>query len=167
MNPPRWCNTKGMRYYWRNPHKVPLDPRKARRFKRRLWRHGLLSPNFTRREAASGDGRGIPRRLRHAAQRQALHMERVRHQCGDTSMTMLSWYRSRRHNARVGGASESQHVKARACDPGETSRIRCGARRFDAACHRVFRRGGIGTQGTASGPVRHVDSRAGASRWVY
>lgn len=165
---PGWCTTKGMRFYWTHPWEVPLSSLKARRFKWRLWRHGHLSPNYTRREARSGDGKAIPRRLRRAAQRQAFHMERVRHRCGDRPLPALSWYRSRRHNRAVGGARFSQHVKARACDIAEAVRQRLGAERFDRACQAVFKNGGIGTQSTFSGPVRHVDSRSGGpARWTY
>lgn len=165
--PPGWCTSKGMKYYWQNPHKVPLNRLRARRFKRRLWRHGLLSPHYTRREAASKDGRAIPRSLRHAAQRQAFHLERVRHRLGDRPLPILSWYRSPEHNRAVGGASLSQHVKARGCDITEATRQALGAERFDRICQSVFRNGGIGTQGYYGGPVRHVDSRRGQSRWTY
>ena len=163
---PSWCTTKGMRWYWFNPEKVPLSRFKARRFKRRLWEHGRLSPNFTRREAASKDGVAIPRQLRGAAQRQAFHMERVRHQCGDKPLTVLSWYRSPSHNANVGGASKSQHVKARACDVDSNTINRIGENRWNRATGRVFSNGGIGFD-NATQQNRHVDSRGGVARWTY
>jgi uncharacterized protein YcbK (DUF882 family) len=94
-------------------------------------------------------------------------MERVRHQCGDRPLPVLSWYRSPEHNRAVGGATNSQHLNARACDISEEARQAVGGTAFDAACQRVFRRGGIGTQGGAGGPVRHVDSRRYKARWVY
>lgn len=165
MQAPAWCTTKGMRYYWFNPEKVPLHPLKARRFKWRLWRHGRLSPNFTRAEAASKDGVKIPFRLRFAAQRQAFHMERVRHECGDQPINVLSWYRSPSHNARVGGASKSQHVKARACDVSSSTIDRIGYR-WNRATSRVFHSGGIGFD-NATQQNRHVDSRRGPARWTY
>lgn len=169
MNPvniPDWCTTKGMRYYWTHPEKVPLSRLRGRRFKKRLWNHGLLSPNFTRREAASKDGVSIPDSLRGAAQRQAFHMERVRHLCGDKPLTILSWYRSPSHNASVGGASESQHVKARACDVDSNTINRIGENRWNQATGRVFRNGGIGFD-NATQQNRHVDSRRGPARWTY
>lgn len=156
---PDWCNDETLRAYWLHPERVPLSRLRARRFKKRLWKHGKLSPNFTRKEGASKDGKAIPRALRGPAQRQAFHMERVRAKV-NKPITVLSWYRSPSHNIKVGGAAFSQHVFARACDvQGDTS--------FDFACQQVFRNGGIGTQTIVGGPVRHVDSRRGPARWVY
>jgi zinc D-Ala-D-Ala carboxypeptidase len=166
-NPPDWLTTEAQRRHWREPWTVDLDPDRARPFKQKLWDHGYLSPNYTRDECKSKDGRAIPAALRRKAQRQAFHLERVRHECGDKPLPVLSFYRSPQHNAAVGGASQSQHVRARASDIEEAVRQRLGPRRFDKACHRVFENGGIGTQSTATGPVRHVDSRPGAARWVY
>lgn len=165
--PPSWCDTPVLRRYWRAPWTVPLSGLRARRFKRRLWKHGLLSPNYTRQEAACKDGSPIPRRLRRAAQRQALHLERVRHFCGDRLLPVLSWYRTVSYNASVGGASESQHVLARGSDIDESVRVRLGGAVFDRICQSVFAHGGVGTQSYEGGPVRHVDSRRGPARWTY
>lgn len=164
---PGWLTTPGMKYYWDRPWEVPLSAFKARRFKRRLWKHGRVSVNYSRREAACKNGTPVPRRLRRSVQRHAFYLERVRHRCGDRALPILSWFRTRRYNAEVGGASESQHVKARATDIAEETRQALGASAFDAVCQSVFRNGGIGTQGSAGGPVRHVDSRRGAARWIY
>lgn len=159
MNAPRWLTTKGMRWYWNHPWAVPTSPLKARRFKWRLWRHGLLSPNFTRAEAASKDGKKIPFRLRFAAQRHAFFMERVRHLQGDRPLRFLSWYRSPAHNAAVGGATRSQHKKARAVDPATPIR--------PEVAETVFSRGAIGYQSPSDSTVRHVDSRGGRVRYFY
>lgn len=167
MAAPKWLNTPAQRRHWHEPWNVPLDPDKARPFKQKLWDHGYLSPHYTRAECKSKDGKAIPKKLRRAAQRQALHLERVRHRCGDRPLPTLSFYRSPEHNVAEGGASKSQHVQARASDIEEAVRLRLGGRKFDAACHHVFEHGGIGTQGTLSGPVRHVDSRSVAARWTY
>jgi uncharacterized protein YcbK (DUF882 family) len=164
--PPKWCTTKGMRYYWLHPWKVPLNRLRARRFKKRLWQSGYITPNFRRTEARSKDGVAVPENLRGACQRHGFHMERVRHQCGDKPMTILSWYRSPSHNRTVGGASNSQHLYARACDISDLTRDRLGKSKFDAACNRVFRNGGIGVD-SATAAVRHVDSRRGPVRWLY
>ena len=165
MSTPAWCNTPQLQFGWTKPWLVPLRGSEARRFKKRLWRHGYLSPNFTRAEAASKDGKPIPRRLRQPAQRQAFHMERVRHLCGDQSILVNSWYRSWNHNQAVGGASRSQHLNARACDVFDQTIFRIGEQRWNDACMRVFKRGGIGfAYGTR---VRHVDSRRGPAHWFY
>jgi hypothetical protein len=164
---PNWCDTPTLRRYWEHPWTVPLSRFKARKFKRRLWSHGLLSPHYTRDEAACKDGTAVPRSLRGPAQRQAFHLERVRHLRGDRSLPILSWYRTPSYNASVGGASESQHVKARAGDIEESTRQHLGGTQFDNACEVVFANGGIGSQTVVGGPVRHVDSRRGPARWVY
>lgn len=157
--PPKWCDNETLRRYWKRPWIVPLSGFKARRFKRRLWKHGFLSPHYTRKEAGSKDGRAIPRRLRRSAQRQAFHMERVRHLQGDKALRVLSWYRSPAHNAAEGGASKSQHLYARACDPLDPIR--------PEVAEAVFERGAIGFQSPSDDTVRHVDSRRGPVRYFY
>jgi len=164
---PEWCTTATMRRYWARPYSVPLSRLRARRFKRRLWEHGYVTPNYTRAEAASHDGVDVPSELRSACQRQGLHLERVRHGCGDKPLPVLSWYRSRSWNAANGGATDSQHLYARASDIAESIRQTLGGTHFDDVCQRVFAGGGIGTQTVYGGPVRHVDCRRGPARWVY
>jgi hypothetical protein len=156
---PKWLTTEAQRNFWRKPWTVPLDPDKARPFKRKLWEHGLLSPNFSRAEAASKDGTAIPKKLRRQAQRHAFHMERVRHMEGDRPMAILSWYRSPAHNAAEGGVSNSQHLKARACDPQTPIKA--------STAEKVFARGAIGYQSPRDNTVRHVDSRPERVRYFY
>jgi Peptidase M15 len=167
MNAPDWCDTEQLRYYWKEPWTVPLSGLKARRFKRRLWKHGYLSPHFSRVAARCSDGTAVPRILRRPAQRQAFHLERVRHKRGDRPLATLSWYRTVRYNRSIGGASLSQHLLARASDIAESVRVALGGKDFDKACEEVYARGGIGSQTVLGGPVRHVDCRRGKARWVY
>lgn len=157
--PPKWLTTKAQRDHWREPWKVPLDPEKAQTFKKKLWDHGLLSPNFTRAEAGSKDGKPIPANLRRKAQRQAFHMERVRHLEGDKPMKILSWYRSPAHNAAEGGVSNSRHLTAQACDPQTPIRAE--------TAERVFVNGAVGYQSPSNRTVRHVDSRPERVRYFY
>ena len=108
--------------WYKRPWTVPTGRMQARRFKKALWKHGLLSPNFSRESAKSGDGVGIPLYLRKRAQRHAFALERVRHDLGDKPLSPLSWYRSgtpgvnNGHNAAVGGAVWSRHKMADATD---------------------------------------------------
>lgn len=152
--------------YNKKPWKVPLSPRMRKRYKQYLWDHGKLSPNFSKDEAASGDGVGIPSSLRHHAQEHAFRLERVRHILGDKSMGALSWYRSPQHNANVGGATFSKHKEAHATDWSSQERARLGGEKFDAAMEKVFKKGGIGRQGSSGYPVRHVDNGPNR-RWYY
>jgi hypothetical protein len=158
---PDWCDTPELRRHWKEPWNVPVDGRKARSFKHRLWEHGFLSPNFTRAECASHDGVKIPRRLRGPAQRQAFRMERYRHATGDHPVSFLDWYRTPEENRRVGGASESQHMRACATDREFTPKIALG----------IWHTGGVGWAGpgVGNGAILHTDSRPGPglAQWAY
>lgn len=162
-----WVKNKTVfRNKWDKPWRVPVSRLRARRFKKKLWDSGYLSPNFTRREAASKDGTPIPYGLRHAAQRHAFALERVRHMVGDKPIPVLSWYRSPAHNAAVGGATLSQHVNARATDISDSVINSLGRDAYNTAMRTVFANNGIGTD-TRTGNVRHVDSRNYRARWNY
>lgn len=162
MKPPAWCDTKALREHWNRPWLVGLGSDDAEIFKRRLWEHGFLSPHFTRKECASEDGVPIPDTLRKFAQRQAFRMERYRHIIGDKAISFVSWYRSPRHNAAVGGAAESRHMKADATD-----------RRYEntKAVLKIWNEGGIGWEGpgVGKGAILHTDSRSGDGlvQWAY
>jgi hypothetical protein len=148
----RWAD------WYKRPWTVPTNPDKARAFKAALWKHGLVTPHYTKAEAKSKDGRGVPDSLRRGCQKQGFLLERARHMQGDKPLRILSWYRSPQHNAAVGGATSSKHMKATACDPQDTIRV-------DVA-RRVWANGGIGYQGYVGGTIRHVDT--GPKRaWVY
>ena len=159
MAPPKWLENDTQRGYWRRPWTVSTDPRKAKRFKQLLWDHGLLSPHFSREEAGSKDGVPIPNSLREEAQRHAFFMERVRHIEGDRPLGILSWFRSEQHNKDEGGVSNSQHLKARACDPLTPIKA--------ATAEKVFRNGAVGYQSASNRTVRHVDSRPERVRYFY
>lgn len=155
---------------WRKPWRVKLSKRRNRGFKRWLWRHGYLSPNFRRIEAGSKAGArcpaaGVPSTLKHGAQEHAFRLERVRHKLGDRSMSALSWYRSPCHNSEVGGATGSKHMEATATDWSDGTRASLGGERFDRAMEDVFSSGGIGTV-ASNGHVRHVDNGP-KRRWWY
>lgn len=164
---PEWLPVKYAEA-WEKPWTVPLDG--ADEFKRTLWEHGLVSPNFTRREAGGQDrnpqGCAVPESLRGSCQYHAFSLERVRHELGDVSMAPLSWYRCPAHNSAVGGATASQHLKANATDWPDAERARLGGERFDAAMERVFANGGRGYQSFVGGSIRHVDNGP-ARTWVY
>jgi uncharacterized protein YcbK (DUF882 family) len=146
----------------RHPWKVSLSRVRAPRFKAALWRAGYVSPNWTRREWASKDGTAVPDHLRHNAQRQAFRLERLRHRLGDRAVTGISYYRSPAHNAAVGGATNSRHLKADATDFSTQEQDRHGRTRFRDAVYRIWRSNGIGTYSTGA---MHADSRHRYTRW--
>ena len=157
--PPDWCDTPELREHWNRPWRVPTDGRKARVFKRRLRKHGLLSPNFSIKEAsfAGTNPDALPEDKIGRAQVQAFHLERLRHANGDRPLGILSWYRSPSHNAAVGGASASRHMSGDACDFADTQDY--------STCERIW--GNHGGLGTYQGRVRHADCRGYAARWSY
>jgi len=164
-NIPGWIsnvkNTKVRRQWkewWLKPWTVPTSPDKARGFKRQLWKHGLVTPHYTKKEAASKDGRAVPDELRNGCQKQGFLLERARHLQGDRPLRMLSWYRSPQHNTAVGGASSSKHMRATACDPLDPIRV--------SVAQKVWANGGIGYQDRIGGTIRHVDTGPKRS-WVY
>lgn len=167
---PEWVKRhRQWREWWRKPWTVPLESNRAVTFKKRLWNHGLVSPNFTRKEMGGelrhSLGCPVPEALRSHCQRHAFTLERVRHACGDQSMSPLSAYRCGPHNSAVGGVSNSQHLRALATDWDDATRARLGPRRFDKAMHYHFRNGGRGVVGNTS-HIRHVDN--GPRRtWSY
>lgn len=160
----RFPGLHGKLHPYRRAWKRPWT-RFARRlpgFKRFCWRHGFVSPHYTRQEWASKDGTPVPRHLRKNAQRQAFNLERLRHALGDKPLGGLSYYRSPRHNAAVGGASQSRHMSADATDFSVETINRFGRTRFLNECYRIWKNGGVGTYSSGSA---HTDSRGYPARW--
>ena len=133
-------------------------------FRKLLLKHGHLSPHFTLKEAACHDPAGtpVPTSLRANAQRQAFALERLRHELGDKPLPVLSWYRTPSWNEHVGGATNSRHMQADASDFTVQTVHSFGDGRFDAACERVYAKGGFGRYASGS---RHGDSRGSKARW--
>jgi GH25 family lysozyme M1 (1,4-beta-N-acetylmuramidase) len=144
----------------------PWRPAAARStaFRELLWSHGFLSPHFSRKEAACNDPANtpVPDSLRANAQRQAFHLERVRHELGDKPLPVLSWYRTPQWNAHVGGVINSRHLQADATDFTTQTAASFGAGNFDAVCERVYAKGGFGRYASGS---RHGDARGSRARW--
>lgn len=158
---PQWVP----RRHWRRWQR-PWEPAAATSadFRALCWKHGYLSPNFMRKEAASHDpsNTDVPRRLKARAQRHAFALERLRHALGDKPLPVLSWYRTPAWNRRVGGASRSRHMQADATDFSSQTVRSFGIRRFDDACEQVYDAGGFGRYASGS---RHGDSRGVRARW--
>ncbi len=137
---------------------------KSTAFKELCLKHGHLSPHFMLKEAACHDpaGTAVPTSLRANAQRQAFALERLRHELGDEPLPILSWYRTPAWNKAVGGAENSRHMQADASDFTVQTVNSFGNGRFDAACEKVYARGGFGRYASGS---RHGDSRGTRARW--
>jgi uncharacterized protein YcbK (DUF882 family) len=76
---------------------------------------------------------------------------------------VLSWYRPDWYNRQIGGASNSQHIRALATDMTREWVAKVGRDRFNRAADKVFRDGGVGRY--PAGSV-HVDSRGWRARWT-
>jgi zinc D-Ala-D-Ala carboxypeptidase len=162
---PRWVREGGWVSGWERPWTVPRDPDKWPKFKDALWRHGLISPNFSRAEFASrADSCGCRRRdAPRVAQKLAFALEDARHDMGDKTIGVLSGFRSPCHNRCVGGATQSRHMVGDAIDPTKSSGVTQS--KFNSVLRRVFENGGIGS-GAVSGNVMHVDL-GDRRRWTY
>ncbi len=158
---PGWVPSQHWRK-WQRPWE-PAAERSAA-FRDLCWSHGLLSPNFMRKEAACHDPANtpLPTSLRANGQRQAFYLERLRHELGDEPLPILSWYRTKAWNAQVGGVVDSRHLIGDASDFTVQTIQSFGASRFDAACEKVYVKGGFGRYASGS---RHGDARGFRARW--
>jgi GH25 family lysozyme M1 (1,4-beta-N-acetylmuramidase) len=158
---PAWVPKQHWRKWLR-----PWEPAAARSgaFRDLCWKHGYASPHFARKEAACHDpaNTGVPSSLRAGAQRHAFNLERLRHELGDKGLPILSWYRTKAWNSAVGGVLDSRHLQADGTDFTTQTAASFGVSRFDAACEKVFSKGGFGRYSSGS---RHGDSRGSRARW--
>lgn len=114
-----------------------------------------LSPNFQVREFACHDGSDkvvIDLRLVHV-------LQRIRDHFG-ASVHINSGYRTQAHNANVGGAADSQHMRGTAADIVVTGVAPSAV--ADYAETLMPDAGGIGRYGTFT----HVDVRTRKARWT-
>lgn len=119
-----------------------------------------VTPNFRWSEFACKDGTPVPKEYRSRIVKLAWGLEKMR-DILDAPVGVLSGYRTESYNRKIGGASQSQHVQARAADlvvaPHGQDRLVRAAEQVD-----VFRNGGIGVY--PNGGV-HVDVRGYKARW--
>jgi hypothetical protein len=132
-------------------------------FRSWLARHGYLSPHFTLREAACHDGTPVPRMLRPGARNHAFNLEKLRHALGGVRMPVLSWYRTPAYNRKIGGATRSQHMTARATDFSKAWVDDIGHARVFNTANIIFSNGGVGEY---PGGSAHFDSRGWRARWT-
>lgn len=137
----------------------------------------IAGTHFTWAEAARNSGYAkVPMFLRANVVKQAKYMERLRNAVNEervkhglrrTGIGVLSWVRSPEHNHAVGGASQSRHMKADACDIAkqEINRLcpwKGGHDWYVATVDRIFSHGG---EGIYPGGSVHCDSRGWRARW--
>lgn len=148
------------RYHWTHPWTEKA--RKSLGFRRWCKKLGYLSPNFPTRESKCKDGTPVPRHLSYRCRQHAFKLEKFRHACGDKSLPVLSWYRTRAYNRRIGGASQSRHIQADATDFSRQTVESIGRRKFFQVAEAIFAGGGVGDYPSGSA---HLDSRGYRARW--
>lgn len=75
-----------------------------------------LTKNFTLKEFDCKDGTEVPKDLIHNVQELANNLQVLRDYLGVPVSITGSGYRTPAHNKKVGGAKDSQHLKAKAAD---------------------------------------------------
>jgi GH25 family lysozyme M1 (1,4-beta-N-acetylmuramidase) len=159
---PAWLPEKHWQR-WQTPWSA--SARNNDEFKDLLWKHGLVSPNFSVDETRCHDPArtAVPKLLKGNVQRHAFNLEIFRHEMGDKPLAIVSWYRTPAWNAHVGGASQSRHMQADATDFEVGMVESFGHERWDRVADRVFAQGGVGSYPAGS---RHLDSRGTRARWT-
>jgi hypothetical protein len=157
---PNWLPNRHINR-WRKPWTE--DARSNQDFKDLLWKHGYASPNFTEPETRCKRGDRVPESLRANAQNECFRLEQVRHELGDVSLPILSFYRPEDYNRLIGGATNSQHIKATAADFDVSTVNRVGRSKFDAAFEKHYSGDGYGQYPSGS---RHADVRGTRARWT-
>ena len=76
----------------------------------------MATKNLSWQELACKDGTPYPRHLAGQAKILGHEFEELRQRLGGQPLTVLSAYRTPEHNARVGGAKNSQHCLGKALD---------------------------------------------------
>lgn len=121
-----------------------------------------LTENFNREEFDCRDGTKVPAELMPNIQKLADQLQILRDNLGET-IHVNSGYRSPAYNARIGGATNSQHMQAKAAD------ITCKSKtpkQLAAYIEKLITSGTLkfGGIGVYPGFV-HVDIRSGKARW--
>jgi uncharacterized protein YcbK (DUF882 family) len=99
--------------------------------------------------------------LRHA-------FETIRHACGDRPIRVLSGYRTKTHNRRIGGARKSQHLEGRALDLRPPTGMKM--RQFETIVESVITEGTTAIRGMGRyHRFIHIDvrPRPKLARWTY
>lgn len=128
-----------------------------------MARRPRLTLHFAAREFDCRDGTPWPTRYLMDAVILSLELEHLRARFGPC--TVLSGYRTRRHNARVGGAPSSFHVwDARPEGSGVAADVRFARGRPRHWAEAAAQRPRIGGIGTYTDFV-HIDTRSARTAW--
>lgn len=122
--------------------------------------------HFRFEEFACPDGTPIPVQYYGNLQKLMDKLELLRHAIGDRPIIIRSGYRSPAYNAKVGGASGSQHVFAAAADIYCPNRLP-NCYQIALAAKPIFYDSNVGGIGCGANVNLHVDVRGRRAIWWY
>jgi hypothetical protein len=122
--------------------------------------------HFRFEEFACPDGSPVPVQYYGNLQKLMNKLEELRHAIGDKPIIIRSGYRAPAYNAKVGGASGSQHVFAAAADIYCPNRIP-NCYQLALAAKPIFYDSGVGGIGCGANVNLHVDVRGRRAIWWY
>lgn len=122
-----------------------------------------LAADFTLDEAACRDGTAVPQELYQAVKRHAGYLQILRNEIR-RPIKVLSWYRTKSHNRKVGGARSSLHMKGIATDIQVVGILPSTLRTVVLRLidQKRIPQGGVGLYDT----FLHYDSRGTKARWT-
>lgn len=125
-----------------------------------------LTKNFSLSEFDCKDGTPVPEELIPNAQELADNLQILRNHLGVPVVISGSGYRTPKHNKKVGGAKQSQHLKAKAGDINAKGYTppELAAEIEKLISENKMKQGGIGIY-TVKANFVHYDTRGYRARW--
>ena len=121
-----------------------------------------LTKNFRKSEFDSNDGAPMPFEVLQNVQELAVNLQVLRDYIG-TSISINSGYRSPKHNKKIGGSVNSQHLLGNAADIVVTGKTPKEVKEIieNLISEKKMKQGGLSAYPT----FVHYDIRGGKARW--
>ena len=121
-----------------------------------------LTKNFSKSEFDSKDGVPMPFEVLQNVQELAVNLQMLRDYIG-TSISINSGYRSPKHNKKIGGSVNSQHLLGNAADIVVTGKTPKEVKEIieNLISEKKMKQGGLSAYPT----FVHYDIRGGKARW--
>ena len=121
-----------------------------------------LTKNFSKSEFDSKDGLPMPFEVLQNVQELAVNLQMLRDYIG-TSISINSGYRSAKHNKKIGGSVNSQHLLGNAADIVVTGKTPKEVKEIieNLISEKKMKQGGLSAYPT----FVHYDIRGGKARW--
>ena len=122
-----------------------------------------LTKSFTVEEFDCNDGTQVPEEFIDNVTKVAENLQELRDSLGESVMITGSGYRTKEHNDSVGGAKESQHLKANGADINAKSKT---PKQLAAVIENLIKAGKMEQGGIGIYPgFVHYDRRGTKARW--